>query len=37
MICIAHQILFGDKIEDEEVVGACGGVEKCTQNFDEET
>jgi len=36
MICTAHRLSFGDKIEEEEVVVACGGVGNCTQSFDGE-
>ena len=36
MICTAHQTLFGDKIEKNEMGGACsayGGEERCIQGF----
>jgi len=39
MICIAHQILLGDKIEKNEVSGVCstfGGKERHIQDFGKE-
>ena len=40
MICTAHPILCGDKIETNEMGGACGtygGRERCAQGFGGET
>jgi hypothetical protein len=40
MICTPHQIFSSDKIEKNEVGGACstyGGEERCMQGFDGET
>ena len=40
MICTAHQILWGDKIEKIEMGGTCGtygGRERCAQCFGGET
>jgi hypothetical protein len=40
MICTPHQVLFGGKIENNEMDGACstyGGEERCIQGLGEET
>ena len=39
MICTPHQILFGDQIEKNEMVGACSayeGGERCIRGFSKE-
>ena len=36
MICTAHQILFGDQIEKNEIDGTCSAYEdekRCVQGF----